>query len=254
MNHHSLLTFANTSFMNTDRIQAEAAELGVFRNIFSLNETNIPEFIEKHKEFIEIIKHGYGAWIWKPYIVLKTLEKLPENHTLLYCDAGMHINSMGKARYMEYLKMLETDGTDVVVFDLPDSFKTEDFVKRDAVMSYYPELYNQSNKYCYAGMFLVKNTINVRTMIHEWLSLCESYHYLLNTPSMNHTEIPGYRGNDGDCGLFNMCILKNEKIVKRISPNETNIFKEDGSQHYECTDWSSLDTFPLQVRRIRPKK
>ena len=33
-------------------------------------------------------KKGAGYWLWKPYIILETLEEIPENDILLYADSG----------------------------------------------------------------------------------------------------------------------------------------------------------------------
>jgi hypothetical protein len=250
---HVFVTFANTFFMTPDRILNQAVELGVYNKLFAYNETHIPKFMEQHLDFIQQMPRGYGAWIWKSYIILKTLEQLPENHTLLYCDAGMYIHVGGKARYLEYLAMLEKEGTDILVFDLPAAYKAEQFVKRDVVMNYYPEFYETSHPYCYAGCMFIKNTPASRLCISEWACLCETYENLLNIPSTTYSEIPGYRGNDGDNGLFGLCVRKHKSIVHRLSPHDINVYHEDGSQNYACTDWSPLDNCPLQCRRMIPK-
>jgi hypothetical protein len=85
------ITFSNTEYIEPTRILQEAAAFK-FQSIRALNEDDIPEFIQKHSEFIHANPLGYGHWIWKPKIILDSLLALKEDEILLYCDAGMFLN------------------------------------------------------------------------------------------------------------------------------------------------------------------
>src|SRR5437870_8412472 len=44
------------------------------------------QFYEQHKHILQL-KRGAGYWLWKPYIILKTL--LETNYKyIIYCDSG----------------------------------------------------------------------------------------------------------------------------------------------------------------------
>ena len=67
------------------------AEISVFICENSNNENDLqndPIFWNKHKDFIKKNKRGYGYWIWKSYIIKKTLEKIrktfSENFTNIF--------------------------------------------------------------------------------------------------------------------------------------------------------------------------
>jgi hypothetical protein len=246
------ITFANTSYMKPDRIMEQAKSFNIFTSIKAINEHDIHEYINQHSEFIQRHPEGYGRYIWKPKIIFDKLLSMDDNDILLYCDAGCHLNFRGIARFTEYLKMFETK--DVLAFLTTDMYKTNHFVKNDAVMSYFPELHRYLRQYMYAGVVFVKKTPSVLHMINDWLSLCQNYHFLDNSPSIQYSEISGFCGQDTDNGLFAMCMYKFESIVKFIDPHEVNIYFPDGRQDYHCTNWSSLDKFPIQYRRDRPKK
>ena len=77
------------------RIKKEASSLNRFDNIFT--ETNTT--IEKHSAFQNALEDNYfketyssprggGYWIWKPFVILKTLKSMQEGDILLYADAG----------------------------------------------------------------------------------------------------------------------------------------------------------------------
>jgi len=53
-----------------------------------MSELDIPEFIEKNKQFINNNKYGYDYWIWKPKIMLDMLFKYK---SLNACYAGLLI-------------------------------------------------------------------------------------------------------------------------------------------------------------------
>lgn len=72
----------------------------------------INEFVEKHKEWLNTKSH-YGLFIWKPYIILKTLENMNENDIMVYSDAGMHLNVKGKNKFYEYLENMKKNCKDL---------------------------------------------------------------------------------------------------------------------------------------------
>jgi hypothetical protein len=242
------VTFANTSFLRPTRILAEAAHFP-FLSRRALTEHDLGDFGTKHADFIAAHSRGYGLWIWKPKIILDTLVSLNDGDRLVYCDAGMHLNARGIRRYLDYHRILDT--ADVLTFSLNDAYKAQHYVKRDAINACYPEFASQITPYCYAGVMMLKKTPATLTLIREWLSLCETYRFLDTSPS-DAEELPCFLGNDCDNGLFNLCLAKH-KISASIYPDETNLYTDQGVQHYMATstEWARLVDFPFQCRRIR---
>lgn len=232
------VTFANTGYMSTERIQTQAREFGVFDAIKGYTEQDIPDFIERHADFIKSSKHGYGKWIWKPKILVDALSKLEDGDILVYCDAGMYLNRHGLKRFGEYVDMLQTHS--LVVFNLNGDYTADKFACPELVQTYFPDFHNQIYRYCYAGVFMIKKTAESVTLIQEWLSFCENYNFL--------------NFCDADNGIFNVCLAKHDSIVKKIYPDETNVYFSDGSQFYGCPIWDSLKDFPFQCRRLRPAR
>jgi hypothetical protein len=253
------LTFANTSFMSTERIIDQAINFNIFNNIYGLTENDIPEYIEKHKLFIEENKVGYGLWIWKPKIILDTLNKINDNDILIYCDAGVYLNVNGKERLYEYLNMLN-DKISIITFSTNGKadYKGQYYVKNDAIMSYYPEYNNELTIYRYAGMIIIKKTNKSLNLISEWLNLCENYNFININSSIVHRDLPHYIGNDCDNGLFNLCLSKHKDINYSIYPDETNIYIGDLQVRHANVDirtvnFDILNDKPFQCRNITPK-
>ena len=156
MNKKVFVTFANTGFMKPDRVIREATEFGAFDEVRAMTEHNIPEFISKHSDFIKLNPYGYGLFIWKPKVVLDTLNSLSDNDILVYSDAGGSLNKNGLERFNEYLDILKK--VDMIAFSTNDSYRSKHFVKADAVMSYCPEMNESSMTSCYAGIMMIKKT------------------------------------------------------------------------------------------------
>lgn len=256
------LTFSNKNFMNIDRILNQAKLFNIFDYYLGLNESDITEFIEKHNFFFKIYQNeGFGLWIWKPKIILDTLHKMKDNDILLYCDAGIYLNINGIERFKEYLDILNNTNNSLITFSLSNRYMAKYLVKNDAIMSYYPEFNNELNIANYAGIMLIKKNDKSIRLITDWLNLCENYHFLDRTPSIYHPESPNFIGNDCDNGLFNLCLSKH-KISFSIYPDETNLYSDNNYQlkhvlskdEYDKIDWSLLNNFPFQVRRIRPNR
>ncbi len=58
----------------------------------------LPEFVERHGQFLRQGIRGYGYWLWKPRLILHALEVFPRSVTqILYVDAGSEINTRTSA-------------------------------------------------------------------------------------------------------------------------------------------------------------
>lgn len=254
------VTFANSNYMSTTRILEEAKNLDIFDEVYGLNENDIKDFYKKHFTFITSNLYGFGLWIWKPNVIYETLIKLNENDIMVYCDAGFHLNINGKKRLEEYFLKLQ-DNKYILTFGTSELYRSREFVKMDAIMNYYPEMKNKLDIYCYAGVMIIKKNDYSLKVIKEWLELCENYNYINRNRSIQYNELPFFKGNDCDNGLFNMCISKHEKIVEKIFPDETNIYIGktqvvhciDYAKNINNIDWSPLKQFPFHCRRMTPK-
>jgi len=74
---------------------------------------NDNEFWNKHKDFILNNKRGYGYWIWKPYLIKKTIDKLNNGDIILYMDADSTIK-MNEINYL-YKYLEEVQKTKIIV-------------------------------------------------------------------------------------------------------------------------------------------
>jgi hypothetical protein len=89
-----------------DRLANQVNKLNLFDKIIPYTEDYLKNdnyFWEKHSFFIENNSRGYGYWLWKPYIIKKTMEEMKDGDILLYLDCGCEINynDIKKKKYLK---------------------------------------------------------------------------------------------------------------------------------------------------------
>ena len=132
------------------------------------NKKHISASYVKAHENIFSQKKGAGYWLWKPYIILQTLEEIPENDVLLYADSGSAI-----VKPIDSLVNNLIDGKDILVFQ--NEHTNRGYVRRDLLTAM-----GMSNDFILdsyqlqASFILIKNTSSARGFIRKWLKWCEN--------------------------------------------------------------------------------
>ena len=112
------------------RLSKQVARFELFDKIIPLNEEYLQNdivFWSQHSNFILNNKIGFGFWIWKPYIILKQLEKMEEGDTLLYLDCGCEANFYAKEKMSLLLEIVKTKNILLTTSGLPE----KEWTKRD---------------------------------------------------------------------------------------------------------------------------
>lgn len=112
-----LVAFADSKYKNTaQRLYKEAIEFNKFNSINIYDEND--DSINEHLNFISNNERGFGYWIWKPCIILKTMNKIDWNDVLVYVDIGCSFNNKGIPRFNEYINMVKKSENGMLVFEL----------------------------------------------------------------------------------------------------------------------------------------
>ena len=93
---HHFITFGSKGFYYAcKRIHKQADDLKLFDKFHIYYDTDLKndsQFLNEHSNFIENNPRGYGYWLWKPYIIFKTMLQIKEGDTILYCDSGCELD------------------------------------------------------------------------------------------------------------------------------------------------------------------
>ena len=104
-----------------ERLKNQASNLNVFDNIIAYTDKDLindTEFWSQHSNFILNNSRGFGYWLWKSYIIKKTMEKLNNDDILLYLDCGCELSIKKKDKIMHFLELVKTEyiiGTKVCI-------------------------------------------------------------------------------------------------------------------------------------------
>ena len=105
------------------RIRKEAEDMGCFQGGIKIYGPEDLGADFNTGEVAKVLKEprGGGYWIWKPYIIMKTLQTMNPDDILLYADAGCTLQTAGVPRLKEYAKMISPDTSkSVLVMRLRD--------------------------------------------------------------------------------------------------------------------------------------
>jgi hypothetical protein len=165
------------------------------------------KFVNENKEILEM-QRGGGYWLWKPYIVNETLNKIEEGDYLFYMDSIYYFTEDFTRLYEDFLK--ENDF--LIWKNKPNESKNplKKLCKMDIIKKY-----DMENKVIledvtefWAGSFLIKKTQKIDNLIKEWLTMCCNKHDITDEPSEvpNHPEFIDHRH---DQSLLSIILHKN---------------------------------------------
>jgi len=215
------------------RLTTQVENLQLFNHIIGYTDANLrkdSKFWPQHQEFITANKRGYGYWLWKPYLILKTLSKMEEGDVLLYADCGCEISTSKKT---EINGLLQDVNEDLLYASYAD---TEIVWSKIDLISYFRQRYQISNvdlnsRQFQASTIMCKKCPLVMKIVNKWYKLACNYHFLDDSSSLL-TNNPSFREHRHDQSIFSL-LCKNYKLYGKkslaspinIARNKTGISK-----------------------------
>lgn len=124
-----LINYATPEFYTPQEYNVKTGiDIGGFDQVISYRTKDIdPVFFEQNKHIL-LQERGAGYWLWKPYIIKKSLERLEGGDFLFYCDSGAYfIDSIDPL-----IELSQTSGQDIIPFEV--GFVEKAWTKRDALI------------------------------------------------------------------------------------------------------------------------
>lgn len=184
------------------RVGAEAEASNCFEEVFVVTDTDseyyISSFLKKNKKFIADNSRGYGRWCWKPYLVNHFLSTIPTGTSLMYLDAGCHLNlenSESSKRLETYFELAEQRGILAMQLrdgqfgdDFPDLTESAFTTRALAIKIGLAQEHLSSNQ-IETNFFITYNSRKSREIISEWLDLSKfkAHKFLLDTDVARET-------------------------------------------------------------------
>jgi hypothetical protein len=225
------------------QLSNEARTLQFFTQIHAFTENDLKNdanFWEKHKYFMERSTRGYGFWLWKPYLIQRTLNEYSENDIIIYADAGCTINHKGMEKLYEYKKKLEENTFGMIVFELKDLPEIQ-FTKSIVLDALVPLSQRMTNQMM-ATIVMIRNTKYTRDFTSLWYDLACNYN-LINDTIRDEDEM--FIEHRHDQSIFSA--LVKQAIEDKISPSPLIIPDET----FFYPNWEDGDNYPFWATRIR---
>ena len=200
------INYANDAYKNAQKLNTETAFSNGVEKVIEYSSKDIDAcFYNKNKEIL-LCHRGNGYWLWKPYFVKKTLEKLNDNDYLIYSDsASYYINNVNLL-----IQCMERESTDIMVFSLPRDMLERTWSKRDAFVLMNCDFAVYANTpQRLAGFILLKKTKRVCNFITEWLTFAQDRRIITDQPNcMGKENYPDFRENRHDQTIFSLLSKK----------------------------------------------
>ena len=232
-----------TYFKNQNAMALSALNKGI-DFIFNYKRSHLdPEFIHKNGHILNQPK-GAGYWLWKPYVILKTMERAPENSIIIYADAGFIFRGSIKIA-LEKIKH-----HDMILYNYTptDGHIVESVVKRYALkkMNCDTEACRKSSSLV-AAFLILKNTPTSRNFIKQWLTYAQDSEILMDG-SFSVPEHPNFVHHKHDQAI--LCVLYH-KLPKGIITMPHTWFSQFVFWHHRKAGQEFRSLIPRMYKHIR---
>ncbi len=161
-------------------------------------------FKTNHNRILTLTR-GYGYWLWKPYIILKTLvENMADGEILMYQDAGAYlIQDAGPL-----LKLCEHSKYGILLFYV--TLLEQHYTKRDAfiLMGMDDRHVHQSFQRLASFILFQKNCMSLQ-FVMEWLAYASDPQIITDMKNtLGKQNLPGFREHRHDQSILSLLSKK----------------------------------------------
>jgi hypothetical protein len=181
------ISFAHGRYLKSqENCQMTAVQNAKFDDSIKYGISDIESSFFQKNNYILSCARGAGYWLWKPYLILKTLNNLSENDILVYSDSGI---SFVKSFFEELLPVEQPEDNGII--STGKCGKNSSFTKRDAfVLMNCDNLEYTSSSQITASLIYIRKKKNTISFVEEWLNFCQDPRVITDLP--NTRGLPNY--------------------------------------------------------------
>jgi len=204
------------------RLGENAKSLNLFDEIILYSDKDLPEEIRNHE--LMKYKRGGGYWIWKPWVVLHTLEQMSDDDILVYSDSGNELYADNE--WQKWFRMI--DKYNGIFFCYHATMEQR---CRKNLLEYYSDFpYIKKVYQIQSGLFLLRGGKKSKQIIKEWLDVMyEHPEFVVDVPSEEITlESPKFIEHRHDQAVLSCVIYAREKEcgLKVLWNHSEGLFRE----------------------------
>lgn len=171
----------------------------------------------------EILDHptGMGYWLWKPYIILETLNAVPDGTIVIYSDSGIELIASP-----EPLLSLCREQTPLLLFGNADNTNAA-WTKRDCfILLGCDSNYYWKGPHCDAAFALFRKCSLTMQFVSEWLQYCQDPRVLTdNSNTCGKRNLPDFIEHRRDQSVLSLLALKYRLPLFRMPSQFGNHYK-----------------------------
>lgn len=215
------VTYGDTLYEKSrQRIINEALQLDVFETCRAFTPSTLDQDFKTRFKRLFDQPRGGGYWCWKPHVVLKTLQNIPEGHWLFYADAGCSLLKERKDQIKQLVCQMEDQGRKMLALKM-SHLPERKYSKGDLLL--YFNVKNQANimnsgQYV-GGIFFVKNTKDIRDMFEDMLWVMERNPELIDDAPSHEPNDKDFIGHRHDQSIFSIVRKLNPEMVYEMEDN-----------------------------------
>jgi hypothetical protein len=184
-----LINYADKGFKQAQQINSYTGLLNGIDKVINYNLSDLDsKFVNENIDILSQSR-GAGYWLWKPYVILKTLERVNDNDIVFYSDSGVEF--IDSVTPLIDLCKKETKG--VLTFHMEPTLENKEVLqtKKDAFVLMGCDTSEYQNSWPRLASYSIwqKNPFSLQ-IINEWLEYAKNPHIL--------TDIPNQCGIDED--------------------------------------------------------
>jgi hypothetical protein len=230
-----LVTFGTQTWYNAKAKLIQSAKQFGLNGCVDYDETKIEQsFYDENKEIFKY-RRGFGYWLWKPYIILKTLEQVDDGDIVFYSDSGsIIVNKFDDL----FERCVQNNG--ILLFDNRDGTPTENdiwinknWTKGDCfvMMNCDSDKYQNGNQVdaCYQ---MYQKTPKSIEFIKEYLMYCKNINIVSDLPNINtvRPELTSFYQHRHDQSVLSLLSIKHNIHIER-EPSQWGYRTESNQQN-----------------------
>ena len=161
------------------------------------------DFFYNNSQVFKYDKYA-GYFLWKPYIINKTLRENPDME-VLYCDSNLRFTNWSSFENV-YLTLMDLQGA---FFVKHDNFVNRDWTKRDTfiMMRCDEEKYWNAHQ-VWTPLMGFSHTKNIQTLLNDYMTACRVPEVVTEIPNVYGENLPGFREHRWEQSVMSILVEK----------------------------------------------
>lgn len=235
------ITYSDEKYAPARHFCTRMARLfGRFDKVIEYSPDDLDEDFKREQAKTLAVKRGAGLWVWKSYVLLKTLNEVAkEGDVVFYADAGTFF-------IRNFKHILKTINQDVWVSYIPlaekQYTKKETFVKMGCEGSEYDD-----TPQCQGGFVGVRKSNESVAFVEEWLKYSMDYSIISPDHNPDYPEADYFVAHREDQSILSL-LAKKHGYTAHLDPTQYGRIPEKFQHiHDESISYNRTHEYPVVI-------